>query len=79
MCVFVFAHLFDIGGTILGYFVYAESSYGLEGHIATLKFSFLKSEDKNGVEFYYHMKGRDIGTLKVSKYFCVAGFAVLFA
>ena len=68
-----------MGASILGYFVYAESSYGLEGHTATLKFSFFKSEDKNGVEFYYHMKGRDTGTLKVSKHLCVTAFVVLFA
>ena len=46
--------------------MYAEASYGLKGDTAIMKFSLVKPEDKNGVSFYYHMSGKDTGSLTVS-------------
>ena len=45
--------------------MYAEASYGERGDETIMEFTSNKPRDKNGLEFFYHMKGQDTGRLTV--------------
>ena len=48
--------------------MYTDASYGRTADVARMTFSFVRPEDKNGVSFYYHMNGQDIGALEVGTF-----------
>ncbi|KAK3586776.1 hypothetical protein CHS0354_016951 [Potamilus streckersoni] len=54
-------------GNDTGRYIYAEATYGLEGDATALIFPDVNtSMTYRSIQFFYHMYGRDIGTLRVA-------------
>jgi len=51
---------------VSGHYMYTESSKGERGDEAKLSFPEFNVMSDQSVRFYYHMHGRDIGTLKLT-------------